>query len=136
MSFLEIIPGIFMIGGALITLVASVGLLRLPDFYTRLHAAGKGDTLGQFFILTGLILSAGFSLVSLKLAIIIVFIMISNPTASHALARAAWRIGLKPTTEHEPHHVEQYEGQLSSAEEREQLMLPVMPASIDDVKGV
>ena len=84
--------------GALVMLAGAVGVLRLPDFYTRLHAAGKGDTLGQGLILLGLAVPTGFGFISFKLALIILFIFVLNPTATHALARGAWCIGLQPWT--------------------------------------
>ncbi|HBT47141.1 MAG TPA: cation:proton antiporter [Peptococcaceae bacterium] len=76
--------------------VGAVGLLRLPDFYTRVHAAGKCDTLGMLLSLIGLMIYQGFNLVSLKILIIWAFILLANPTATHALSRAAWKVGLKP----------------------------------------
>jgi len=81
--------------GALFLLVSCVGLLRLPDFYTRAHAVGKSETLGSILILTGLALHNGASLTSVKLLLILVVIAITNPTATHALTRAALRSGLK-----------------------------------------
>ncbi len=71
-------------------------MLRLPDFYTRVHAAGKCDTLGMLLSLIGLMIYQGFNLVSLKILIIWAFILLANPTATHALSRAAWKVGLKP----------------------------------------
>ena len=91
-----IITGIFLAIGCFLLIVASIGVLRLPDFYTRMHAAGKTDTLGQTFILLGLVIYAGFSLVSIKLLIIIGLIYIINPTATHFLAKAAYVRGVKP----------------------------------------
>ncbi|MBM4044545.1 MAG: monovalent cation/H(+) antiporter subunit G [Planctomycetes bacterium] len=84
------------VAGALFMLVGSVGMLRLPDFYTRAHAAGKCDTLGLGLILLGLAVYQANVLTSTKLLLIAVFVGIANPTALHALARAAYRLGLKP----------------------------------------
>ena len=98
MSVLEIIGSVFIGLGTLVMLAGAAGVLRFPDFYTRLHAAGKGDTLGQGLILFGLMIPAGLSLISFKLALIILFIFIFNPTATHALARGGWVAGLKPWT--------------------------------------
>jgi multicomponent Na+:H+ antiporter subunit G len=78
-----------------------VGLLRFPDFYTRLHATGKGDTLAVFLSLIGLSLYEGFSLVSLKILFIAVFMFIAQPTATHAISRAGMKCGLKPWTKEE-----------------------------------
>lgn len=88
------ITGILIILGCFLILVSSIGLIRMPGFYTRIHAAGKTDTLGQILILLGLILYKGFSLISVKLIFLIAFVFIANPTATHALAQAAYRMGV------------------------------------------
>lgn len=93
-----IIVGLFLALGCFLFIVASVGVIRFPDFYTRMHAAGKTDTLGQTFILVGLIIYAGASLVSIKLLIIMGLIYIINPTATHFLAKAAYTRGVEPWT--------------------------------------
>ena len=69
-------------------------MVRLPDFYMRLHPAGKADTLGASLLLTGLALLAGPTLLALKILLIEAFILMANPTATHAIARAAYRSGL------------------------------------------
>lgn len=94
----EIFSGIFIFIGVFFIISASVGLVRLPDFYTRIHPAGKADTLGQLLVIVGLVIYEGFSLVSIKLFFIIVFILIANPTATHALVKSAYLSGLKPWT--------------------------------------
>ena len=71
-------------------------MLRMPDFYTRMHAASVVDTLGAGFILFGLLLQAGFTLVAVKLLMIGVLLLFTSPTAGHALARAAYERGLEP----------------------------------------
>ena len=76
--------------------MGSIGILRLPDFYTRSHAASKSDTLGIIFVIGGLIVHEGFTQSSLKLLFIILFIALANPIGTHALARAAIRKGIKP----------------------------------------
>jgi multicomponent Na+:H+ antiporter subunit G len=91
-----IITGILLALGCFFIMVASIGIVRFPDFYSRMHPAGKSDTLGQMLILLGLMVYEGLSLVSVKLFIIIVFIFIVNPTATHALAKAAYLSGVKP----------------------------------------
>lgn len=75
--------------GCLLGITGGIGIYRLPDFYTRLHATSVTDTLCAFCILSGLGLQAGFSQVSAKLALIFLFLLVTSPTASHALARAA-----------------------------------------------
>jgi multicomponent Na+:H+ antiporter subunit G len=72
--------------------------VRFPDFYTRLHPAGKADTFGATLILLGLVVHQGLSLLSVKLLLIEVFILIANPAAAHAIGRAARRAGLVPWT--------------------------------------
>lgn len=85
-----------MFAGAFFLAVAAVGIVRFPDFYTRIHAMGKGDTLGIILVLSGLCVYEGFTLVSAKLLIALVFVALTNPVATHALARSALRYGLKP----------------------------------------
>ena len=75
-----------------------VGILRLPDFFTRLHALGKSDTLGVALMTTALALHEGLSLNSLKILMIVVFVALANPTAAHVLGRAALKSGLVPWT--------------------------------------
>ena len=96
MEIRTIITGVSLAVGCFFVLVASIGIVRFPDFYSRMHPAGNADTLGQAMILLGLMVYEGFSFVSVKLLIIIVFIFIANPTATHALAKAAYVVGLKP----------------------------------------
>lgn len=76
--------------------IATVGLYRFPDFYTRAHVIGKPDTLGGILLLTGLMIYSGWSFTTVKLALILVFFSIGNPAASHVLTRAAMKSGLQP----------------------------------------
>jgi multicomponent Na+:H+ antiporter subunit G len=87
---------LFIVLGILFILMGSIGIIRLPDFYSRSHAASKSDTLGIMFVIGGLMIYEGFNQSSLKLLFIILFIWLSNPIGSHALARAALKKGLKP----------------------------------------
>lgn len=96
-----ILSGTFLFAGVFLFVVASIGLVRFPDFYSRLHPAGKTDTLGQMLALFGLIIYEGISVASFKLLVIIVFLSIANPTAAHALAKAAYAGGTKPFTKGE-----------------------------------
>lgn len=82
--------------GGLVLITGAIGLLRFPDFYTRLHAASVIDTLGCILIVFGLLLQAGIGIVAIKLLLILVFILFTTPTAAHALARAAQHGKLKP----------------------------------------
>ena len=92
----EIVSGIFLVIGAVAMLVGGIGILRLPDLFTRLHAVGIIDTLGVAAILIGLAFMAGWGLVLIKLIIIFALLMLLNPSASHALARAAVHGAKKP----------------------------------------
>ncbi|MBI2918873.1 MAG: monovalent cation/H(+) antiporter subunit G [Chloroflexi bacterium] len=78
-------------GGLFFVLVSALGLVRFPDFYTRSHALGKSDTLGTILVLGGLAVYGGLTLSSLKLLLILIFVGLGNPTATHALTRAALR---------------------------------------------
>ena len=91
-----IITGTLLALGIIFIIVASIGIIRFPDFFSRIHPAGKSDTLGQLLVLLGLIAYEGFTLVSIKLLIIITFILIANPTATQALAKAAFMTGFQP----------------------------------------
>lgn len=94
--FIDLISGGLLLGGGVIGILGGLGLLRFPDFYSRLHAAGMTDTLCALMIITGLILQAGLSLLTLKLALILLFLLFTSPTASHALAKAALSDGVEP----------------------------------------
>ena len=97
MSFLiDIASALCLLAGAFFCLVGAWGLLRMPDFYTRVHAASVLETLGADLILLGLVLQAGFTLVAAKLLLIGLLIFFASPTASHALARAAMLRGVTP----------------------------------------
>ncbi len=96
MNIADILVILFMVGGLFFFTTATLGLLRFPDFYSRLHATGKGDTLAVFLSLLGLGIYEGFSLTSLKIVFIAVFMFLAQPTATHAISRAGFRSGLKP----------------------------------------
>lgn len=87
---------IFVVVGIFFLFIGSLGIVRLPDFYTRTHATSKSDTLGLMLIITGLIIFEGLHINSLKLLLILVFILLANPIGAHALAKAAFDAGLKP----------------------------------------
>lgn len=82
--------------GAFFCVVGGIGLVRMPDFYTRMHAASVTETLGVGLILLGLMMQAGWTLISVKLLLIGALVFFVSPTASHALARAAHVRKLKP----------------------------------------
>ncbi|MEM9256306.1 MAG: monovalent cation/H(+) antiporter subunit G [Pseudomonadota bacterium] len=83
------------LGGAFV-LIGGIGALRLPNFYTRLHAASLTETMATILIFAGMILQAGMTLAALKLAAIMVFLLLTAPTASYALANAALQSGMRP----------------------------------------
>lgn len=93
---IDIASGLCLLAGAFFCLVGAWGLLRMPDFYTRVHAASVLETLGADLILLGLVLQAGFTLAAAKLLLIGLLIFFASPTASHALTRAAMMRGVKP----------------------------------------
>jgi multicomponent Na+:H+ antiporter subunit G len=90
--------GGFLIGGFL-CVTGGMGLLRFPDFFTRVHAAGVMETLGTPLLLGAVILQQGWSLDSVKLLLVMLFVLATNPTAAHAMARAALHGGLRPDVE-------------------------------------
>jgi multicomponent Na+:H+ antiporter subunit G len=95
-DLINILSGVMIITGALAILVGMLGVFRMPDFFTRLHAASIIDTMGTMLILLGLMLYSGFNLVSVKLLLIMIFILITTPAAAHALAKSALHGGLEP----------------------------------------
>ncbi|MDX1374875.1 MAG: monovalent cation/H(+) antiporter subunit G [Burkholderiales bacterium] len=96
MILLDLASWVLIVAGGAFCIVGAVGLLRMPEFFTRTHAASVVDTLGAAFILVGLMLQAGFSLVTVKLIAIGVLLFFTSPVATHALARAALARGVKP----------------------------------------
>jgi multicomponent Na+:H+ antiporter subunit G len=89
----------FLLGGGFFLIVSAIGLHRMPDVFTRMHAAGVGDTMGADLVLTGLILQAGLTLDAAKLFLILGFLFITGPVVGHATARAALQGGVKPILE-------------------------------------
>ena len=87
---------VFMSAGLFFVLAGTIGVLRLPDFYSRLHAAGMTDTLGAELILFALIFQSDSIQMVLKLLMVAFFLFVTSPTATHAVAHAAYRAGLKP----------------------------------------
>jgi multicomponent Na+:H+ antiporter subunit G len=93
---LDILSWFLLLGGSAVVVIGAIGLIRMPDFYTRLHPAGVTDTMGAGMILSGLILQVGFNLTAVKLLMILLFLFFTSPASSHATARAAMADGLKP----------------------------------------
>ena len=92
----EILSWIFIAAGSIFVLIGGIGLIRLPDFYTRIHAAGITDTMGAWLILVGLMFISGWTLVTIKLVVLVLFLAVTSPLSSHALAKAAFLRGLQP----------------------------------------
>ena len=93
---MNISSALFLLIGSFLCISGGVGILRFPDFYTRMHAVGVTDTLATAMILIGLMLQNPDGLVVLKLIIILLMTLFISPTASHALAKAAMKNDLKP----------------------------------------
>jgi multicomponent Na+:H+ antiporter subunit G len=85
-----------LLAGAVFCVIGAVGMIRMPDFYTRVHAASVTDTAGVGLLLLGMMLQAGLTLVTVKLVIIGLLVFFTSPTATHALCKAALTRGLKP----------------------------------------
>ena len=85
-----------MLSGSAFVIIGAIGLIRMPDLYTRMHAASVTDTLGAGLLILGLMLQAGLSLVTLKLLFILALFFFTGPVASHALAQVALHAGVTP----------------------------------------
>ena len=101
-EFADVVSWALIVLGGGFSAVGALGLLRFPDFYSRLHAAGITDTLGAWLLIAGMMVQAGFSQVTVKLALITIFLFFTSPTSTHALARAALHAGVKPWTKPRP----------------------------------
>tara|TARA_R110000868_G_scaffold28525_8_gene106914 strand:- start:4252 stop:4599 length:348 start_codon:yes stop_codon:yes gene_type:complete len=97
-----VISWALLLGGSFFLVIGAVGVLRMPDVYTRSHAAGITDTMGAILILTGLMVQGGFTLITVKLLMILIFLLFTSPAASHALGNTAWSSGLKPILDEDP----------------------------------
>jgi multicomponent Na+:H+ antiporter subunit G len=93
---LDSLSWLCLVAGVLLGVTAGIGLVRLPDLFTRMHAAGIGDTLAAGLVVLGLMLQAGLTINLVKLALIMIFILFTSPTSTHALAKAALHGGVKP----------------------------------------
>jgi multicomponent Na+:H+ antiporter subunit G len=90
------ISWICLLGGSFFAIVGGLGIVRLPDFFSRLHGGGVTDTMGAGLIMIGLMLQSGFALATVKLLMILLFLLVTSPTACHALAQSALAHGLEP----------------------------------------
>lgn len=93
---IELLSGICLLAGGFLCITGGVGLLRMPDFFARVHAAGVTETLATPLLLTGLMLQMDWSLDLLKVVMIMILVLATNPTATHAMAKAALHGGLRP----------------------------------------
>lgn len=94
--FIDILSWISLLAGGVCVIIGSIGTTRFPDFWSRLHAASITDSAGMLLLVLGMCLQAGFTLVTVKLIIIGIFLFITGPTTTHAVANAAWVSGLRP----------------------------------------
>lgn len=92
----NLISGLCLLTGSFLCLSGGLGMIRFPDFYTRLHAAGVTDTLAASMILIGLMLQNPGGLIVIKLVMILLLTLFISPTASHAISKAALKSGLRP----------------------------------------
>lgn len=92
----DVISWVLIALGSFFLVSGAIGLIRMPDVYTRMHAASVIDTLGAMLLILGFIFQAGFTLVTLKLLFVIALLFFFGPVASHALAQAALHAGIEP----------------------------------------
>ena len=95
----DIAIAVLLAGGVFFTFVSAVGVIRLPDIYARAHTASQTDTLGAGLTLVAVALALGVGTTTIKTLLLLVFIFITNPTAAHAIARAAHEEGIEPWRE-------------------------------------
>ena len=93
---IDILSWALILGGVVFSVVGGIGLIRMPDLFTRMHAAGLIDTLGLGLIAIGLMLQAGWTIVTVKLVLLLAFVFFTGPTGTHALAKAALHGGVQP----------------------------------------
>ena len=99
MIALAVISWIFLLIGSFFALVGGIGIVRLPEFFSRMHGGGITDTLGAALIILGLCFAAGDWLVVVKLVMILFFLFLTSPSSCHALARSALSQGVEPILE-------------------------------------
>ncbi len=99
---MSLIAIVLILAGLFFLVVAAIGMLRLPDVFTRSHALSLTDSLGAFLVLAGLAIYQGFSLNLLKILVVLALLYLLNPVISHATIRAALRSGLKPWVREQP----------------------------------
>ena len=92
----EVVAWILILSGGFFFIVSAIGMNRMPDIFTRLHAASVGETFGSGLMLVGMVVMAGFTLVTAKLVLLLLFLWFMGPVATHAIARAAVQAGERP----------------------------------------
>jgi len=107
----EVLSWLLIVPGAVFCVIGGIGLLRLPEFYSRVHGAGITDTLGATLVLLGLMLEPAHWTVTVKLVAILFFLLVTSPTAVHALIHAAYSDGLDPGGVEEAPHGASREGE-------------------------
>lgn len=94
----EFLAALFMLGGAIFFLASAIGMMRLPDFYSRIHASGNSETLGCMLSFIGLMIYEGATLTTVKMALVFLIVFLANPIGSHILSKAAYKSGHKVWT--------------------------------------
>ena len=125
----EIVSWAAIVAGSFFTIVGMIGLVRMPDVYTRLHAASVTDTLGAGLVCGGLMLQAGFTLVSAKLLFILALLFFTGPVITHALAKAALHAGIAPRLDEDRRRRPDAHEPASAAEARPALTPAAAPAA-------
>ena len=97
-QMLSVLTWALLLSGAFFFLTGALGMVRLPDVFTRMHAAGMADTMGAGLILAGLCVHSGVNLVTVRLLLVLAFVWFTSPIATHALAKAALSGGTRPYT--------------------------------------
>jgi multicomponent Na+:H+ antiporter subunit G len=100
----------FILSGSAFTITGGIGILRFPDFWSRMHAASVTDSAGMILLVLGMCLQAGLTLITVKLLIIAAFIFITGSTATHAVANAALVSGAKPDSDEDDRNAEKGNG--------------------------
>ncbi|MGI9386480.1 MAG: monovalent cation/H(+) antiporter subunit G [Methyloligellaceae bacterium] len=93
---LDILSAVLVIAGATFIVTGAIGLVRMPDVFSRMHAAGIIDSAGAGLLIAGMMIQAGLSLITLKLLVLLALFFFTSPAATHAVARAALHEGLEP----------------------------------------
>lgn len=93
----EIISACFLFAGLFFGVTTAIGIIRLPDFYSRCHTSGNSETIGLLLSCIGFVIYAGFSMLSVKILILFFFVCACNPIGTHILSRAAYQTGYKMT---------------------------------------